>query len=46
MTPVSASDLSACLMIALASASISMTLTQTELFTPLRLGGAQKRPAG
>lgn len=42
MTSALASDLSVCLMIALASASISMTLTQTELFAALRAWAARK----
>ncbi|WP_054179533.1 DUF1360 domain-containing protein [Trabulsiella odontotermitis] len=36
MTSVLSSNLSTCLMIALASASLAMTITQTELFTTLR----------
>ncbi|QGY33077.1 DUF1360 domain-containing protein [Pantoea cypripedii] len=42
MTPVLSSDLSVCLMIALASASLSMTVTQTELFAALRAWTTRK----
>ncbi|CAI1766930.1 Uncharacterised protein [Serratia grimesii] len=42
MTAILSSDLSVCLMIALASASISMTVTQTELFAALRAWTARK----
>lgn len=42
MTPVLSADLSTCLMIALASASLSMTITQTELFAALRAWTARK----
>lgn len=42
MTPVLASDLYVCLMIALAAASLSMTITQTELFAPIRGWTARK----
>lgn len=44
MTDVLASDLSVCLMLALASASISMTITQTELFAGWRAWTAKKNP--
>ncbi|MEG3131164.1 DUF1360 domain-containing protein [Pantoea cypripedii] len=42
MTPELSSNLSICLMIALASASLSMTITQTELFAALRAWTARK----
>lgn len=42
MTSLLASDLSVCLMIALASASLSMTITQTELFAAMRAWTARK----
>ncbi|MEY8709890.1 DUF1360 domain-containing protein [Mangrovibacter phragmitis] len=42
MLSVLSSDFSVCLMIALSSASLSMTITQTELFASLRALAARK----